>query len=589
MEPLADALRYVNIALLVALTAVAVLQWRRYGGAPARWVALTFAALAGFFGLAAVTDRLADGALLSWLDKLLVALALLFPYFLYRFTASFRRQPRGLEALALGLTAIVIAWSLALPELPAGDAARPLSVELFIVAGLVQWTVLSLLVAALLWRAGRGHSTVPRYRMRILSIASVLMNSAIVLVGAGPGDRLPSLDLAFRLLVFASVTLFFIAFAPPAWLREAWRQPEVEKLRRAVSDLMGAATAEEVKAAVASRMAEIVGARAVAFVDDEGAVVASHGATQEMLTAVESAASGDGTAGPEGRASDVVRLPVRGGTIVVWTSPYAPFFGTEEFELLRSLAAFMQLALDRARLFEHEREARVALERADELKSKFVALASHELRTPVAVIYGVASTLHLRGDDLNADQRQQLLRTLFEQTERLRRLVDQLLDLSRLEANAIPIRPERFRVRSRLEELVPTVVGERMGDVQIDVPPELDTVADPDAFDRVVSNLVTNALRYGDPPVVVTARQSDSHFRLAVEDRGRGVAADFVPALFDRFTRSEDSEKTPGGTGLGLSIAQSYAEAHGGRLVYEDADPHGARFELVLPVDAAAR
>jgi signal transduction histidine kinase len=94
-----------------------------------------------------------------------------------------------------------------------------------------------------------------------------------------------------------------------------------------------------------------------------------------------------------------------------------------------------------------------------------------------------------------------------------------------------------------------------------------------------------NALRYGSAPVVVSAQRSDSHFRLAVEDRGPGVAPEFVPDLFERFTRSEDSRHRAGGSGLGLAIARSYAQAHRGDLFYEPAQPHGARFQLVLPAD----
>jgi signal transduction histidine kinase len=83
--------------------------------------------------------------------------------------------------------------------------------------------------------------------------------------------------------------------------------------------------------------------------------------------------------------------------------------------------------------------------------------------------------------------------------------------------------------------------------------------------------------------VIVRAEQTDRHFRLTVEDRGHGVVAEFVPDLFERFTRAENTRSTPGGTGLGLAIARSYARAHGGDLLYEDAAPHGARFRLVLP------
>jgi signal transduction histidine kinase len=109
-------------------------------------------------------------------------------------------------------------------------------------------------------------------------------------------------------------------------------------------------------------------------------------------------------------------------------------------------------------------------------------------------------------------------------------------------------------------------------------------VADPTAFDRIVSNLIVNALRYGALPIRIVAAQPDRHFRLAVEDSGDGVPAEFVPQLFERFTRSAASRaKRTEGAGLGLAIARSYAHAQGGELLYTDADPHGARFELVLP------
>jgi signal transduction histidine kinase len=127
------------------------------------------------------------------------------------------------------------------------------------------------------------------------------------------------------------------------------------------------------------------------------------------------------------------------------------------------------------------------------------------------------------------------------------------------------------------------VAGERATEIDIAVPPDLQTVVDSDAFDRVVSNLIVNALRYGEAPVTVYAEQPDRYFRLSVEDRGTGVPREFIPQLFERFTRDRKSQDRSAGAGLGLAIALSYAQAHGGELLYEEAEPHGARFKLVLP------
>jgi len=139
-------------------------------------------------------------------------------------------------------------------------------------------------------------------------------------------------------------------------------------------------------------------------------------------------------------------------------------------------------------------------------------------------------------------------------------------------------------VRAEVEELVATSAPGRDGDIDVRIPETLETVIDRTVFDRVVSNLLTNALRHGAAPVVVTAAQSDNHFRLVVEDSGNGVPPQFVEDLFERFSRSDEARSRGQGSGLGLSIARSYARAHGGDLVHQTVRPHGARFELVVPI-----
>jgi signal transduction histidine kinase len=234
------------------------------------------------------------------------------------------------------------------------------------------------------------------------------------------------------------------------------------------------------------------------------------------------------------------------------------------------VAAFLEQALEQERL-----------NRLGDLKSHFIALASHELRAPVAVIHGIGATLNQRRDQLQLEEMEKLHVALNDQTEHLAHLVNQLLDLSRLEADAIELRKTEIRVKPVIETIVSAVVPDQADKIDIAVPDDLETQVDPDAFDRIVSNLVVNAFKYGAPPVTIAAEQKDTHFRLVVEDRGAGVGKDFVPRLFERFARAEQQKK--GGSGLGLAIAQSYANAHGGELVYGEAEPRGARFELVLP------
>ena len=217
------------------------------------------------------------------------------------------------------------------------------------------------------------------------------------------------------------------------------------------------------------------------------------------------------------------------------------------------------------------------------MKTNFIALAAHELRTPMTTIHGFVTTLHHLADRLDDEQRSAVGTALVQQTQRMANLIEQLLDLSRLDAEAIDITPERVDVRSQVEEIVHSVAVDPAA-VEIDVPEETIAIVDRNALDRIVTNLVTNAFRYGVPPVRVHAEQVDRHLRLSVADGGTGVSPEFIPDLFERFTRSERSRTVAGGTGLGLAIARSYARAHGGDLVYEDAEPHGACFRLVLPM-----
>lgn len=227
---------------------------------------------------------------------------------------------------------------------------------------------------------------------------------------------------------------------------------------------------------------------------------------------------------------------------------------------------------------------REQMQQRDVLKSEFVALAVHELRNPLSSIYGISVTLNERGDELPELQRLTLRNALQEQATRTRNLVEQLLDISRFDLAAIHVSPEPVRLRPKIEELVRPLADALPNAVTIGVPPDLEAVVDPTALDRMLSNLIANSLRHGKPPVMITANGQDRHLRLVVEDRGGGVPLEFVPHLFDRFARSSESRGVSEGSGLGLAIAQAYARAHGGEIVYGPAVPHGARFEVVIPL-----
>ena len=508
------------------------------------------------------------------MGRLVVVLLVAFPYLLFRFTTAFRVTGHRL-ANGLGLvTAAMILWTLALPRIPQQGEARPDWFVAYLVAFAVYWLLLSLASAVRLWRAGTTQPSVARRRTRLLAVGTAVLTAAVILATIA-NETHSRLALAAQALASVSVLLFLVVFEPPRLLRLLWRTSEQVRLQEAIASLLTfAESQEEMAARVLEPAAHIVGARGMAMRNGDGRILASWDTSEEAWP----------EPWPE---AELVELDVPGGTLIVWPSPYAPFFGDEELSLLRTLGDLMGLAFDRVRSFQVEHEARLALERANELKTNFIALAAHELRTPMTTIHGFVTTLYHLADRLEHDQRESVRKALLQQTERMARLIEQLLDLSRLDADAIRIRPEPLRVRPQLEEIVAAAAPETAA-VELDVDDDIVALVDRNALDRIVSNLVTNALRYGQPPVIVRAAQSNRHFRLSVEDRGNGVGADFVPDLFDRFTRAEATRTEPAGSGLGLAIARSYARAHGGDLLYEDATPQGACFRLVLPSLAPA-
>ncbi|HEY6053253.1 MAG TPA: HAMP domain-containing sensor histidine kinase, partial [Gaiellaceae bacterium] len=557
------------LVLFLALAGAGVRLWRRRRDAASFWALAAFAALALVEIVGRVAPEHPHGFAEQALVRLDIAVLLLFPYLIFRFTTGFRPPTQPTARLLSAMTVVMVVWTFAQPSFPASGEPRPASFVAYLVGFLVHWTVLSALSSWRLWQAGRTQPGVARRRMKLLAGATATLTVALFLV-AGTSSPDSPWQAAAQALAFVAALAFLLGLVPPPLVRLAWRTPEQRRLQEAIESLVTLATTrEEIVERVLDPMTDIVGARGIALRDADG-----------ELLGVHNVAPGTPEDGP-----DVLRLEVPGGSLTVWTTPYAPFFGEEELQLLETLSALTGIALDRVRLFVQEHESRLALERANEVMANFVTLAAHELRTPVTAIHGFVHTLNHLGDRLSPERRDEVSRALEQQTARMALLVEQLLDLSRLDADAIDIVPQRFEVRRRITDLVAAAAPpESSGQVSVDVPEDLEVTADPAAFDRIVSNLVTNAFRYGQPPVVVHADRNDRHFRLSVEDRGPGVPSQFVPDLFERFTRSDASRERAVGTGLGLAIARSYARAHGGDLLYHEAQPQGARFEFVLPV-----
>jgi signal transduction histidine kinase len=544
------------------LAARATRRWRIRRDTAAAWLALAFVSIALLVTVGRLVPAHPSGFLEHVAQRLDIELLVLFPYLLYRFATTFVPPERLLQRIVASLTVGLTVFTFALPHFPASGEKWSPGFAVYVAAFFVHWTLLSVSVTVRLWRAGRDQPSVAANRMRMLGFAAAALTVAL-LGSTFAGDQSHPGALVVQLLGLIAIVAFYLGVDPPQIVRAYWRMPEQARLQDAMRDLVTLAIdRHEIAARIAPPAAAIVGARGLTLHDEDGRELASWGAI-----------GGDGD----------VRIDENGLVVTAWTSPYAPFFGEDELRLLETVAALTSTALDRVRLFEQEHETRLALERANELMTNFVALAAHELRTPVTTIHGFVQTLNHLGSRLSNEQRAELRAALEQQTRRMAGLVEQLLDLSRLDADAVDVKRQRVDLGTRLPEVVSIAAGVRAGEVEVVVPEPASALVDPNILDHIVTNLVTNALRYGRSPVRVTASAVNGSVRVAVEDSGPGVARELEDRLFERFTRAGIARDRVAGTGLGLAIARAYAQAHRGDLRYERREPTGARFVVDLP------
>ncbi|MGW6499493.1 DUF4118 domain-containing protein [Nonomuraea angiospora] len=256
--------------------------------------------------------------------------------------------------------------------------------------------------------------------------------------------------------------------------------------------------------------------------------------------------------------------------------------------VLESFAAEAAVALRQERLQEAAERARPLAE-ADRMRTALLAAVSHDLRTPLASAKAAVESLGNTDVDWSDHDRAELVDTAKESLDKLDRLVANLLDMSRLQAGVLGLTPEPVA----LEEVVPRAVDDLgpmrdriEGDVSIELP---EIVADPALLERVLVNLMSNAVRYSPPdePVLVTASRHGEHVEIRVIDRGPGIPPEAHDRVFQPFQRLGDRDNHSG-VGLGLALSRGLAEAMGGTLVPEETPGGGLTMILTMPVSSRA-
>jgi two-component system sensor histidine kinase KdpD len=258
----------------------------------------------------------------------------------------------------------------------------------------------------------------------------------------------------------------------------------------------------------------------------------------------------------------------------------------ERLHQLEAFASQTALAIERARLTEEAEQAQVHAE-TERLRNSLLSSVSHDLRTPLASITGAASTL-LEGElRLDAATRHDLLESLHEEADRLNRLVQNLLEMTRLEAGALQPQTEWHSV----EEVVGAALG-RFGKalaqraVTTRIPPDLPLVQMDDVLvEQVLINLVDNVIKYtpADSPIEVSAEDDGDAVVIEVADRGPGLPPGEERLIFEKFHRTEAGSPVRG-AGLGLAICRGIVRAHGGRIWAENRRGGGVSVRFSLPV-----
>jgi signal transduction histidine kinase len=277
------------------------------------------------------------------------------------------------------------------------------------------------------------------------------------------------------------------------------------------------------------------------------------------------------------------------------TAEYAVAHGAQDYLLKneldpRTLWRAVRYALDRYRIIREMRgllveanNAKATLQHATEVKDEFIAVTSHELRTPVTLIRGFSEVLRSHWDDLDEEDRRRQVHIIAEHAHRLSDLLEDLLVFSWIGREAATALERTPLDVALLDAVNASLLALEV--TTLSCPDGLEVLCTPDHLQRMLVNYLDNAAKYGRPPVSVVATRTGEDVEIRVRDAGDGVPEEFIPHLFEKFTQAEPSStRRARGTGLGLAIVATLAALDGGTAWYEPDAPDGPCFVLRLKV-----
>jgi signal transduction histidine kinase len=275
---------------------------------------------------------------------------------------------------------------------------------------------------------------------------------------------------------------------------------------------------------------------------------------------------------------------VIGALAAAYTRPGA--ISGDDLAFLEAFADRAAPVVVRARAYDQERESAEKLARLDRQKGEFLALVSHELRTPLTAVKGFVDTVLEHWPTLPDHRRRELLDRASSNADELNRLVGQLLDFARLDADNVRMTRQRIELAEEVPDVLENLAAALAEHpVEMCIPAGVAILADPNAFADVLTNLLTNAAKFSTAgaPIRVHAEADGDVVLVSVVDQGGGIPLDEQDRVFDRFYQSPSNLPTQRGTGIGLTIAKRFTEMQGGRISLESEPGLGSTFFVSMP------
>ena len=602
-----ELISLINQILFVGLFVVVLRHAVRSRSRASLNTALLFASIAGIVAIARLTDwlGLSNDPVITGLTLILLNVA---PFAMLRLVDDFSGTPRWVQAA--GAVAFVGVSALAIVAFEPMEALVELvTIGFFVAVGGY--------AAVAFANAARQTRGITRRRMTAVAVGAGLFIGAIVAVfiGALFPSIAPALGLVSQLVALAAVLSFFLGFAPPAWIRRAWREPDLRGFLERSVHLAGVADERLAMAELQTAAAAAFGATGAAI----GLADTDRGVLRYVTDAGEWVEFPDdqfiaGRAFTEGRrlvaldamrddpvqaqryedanARTVIAAPIttddrRLGVLTVYAAR-SPIFVEDDLWLLELLADQAAVLIEARTLTAHAGELR-SREDAARLKEEFLSSAAHDLRTPLTVVLGQSELLERRIQrDPTAPVDPASVARIVREARRLRDLVSELLDAQRLEQGRVVMDLEPTDLR-QIVEAVRERHAEEGPTVRVTGPeqPLIGSVDRP-RIEQVIENLVENARKYAPdaeaPEIVIETAEGTA--RIAVVDHGVGIPEAERERIFERFFRASNVQNvTDTGLGLGLYICRRIVEAHGGSIRHEPTPGGGSTFVVNLPLD----